>query len=392
MDYYKQEVERSSNFGDLFYCNNPDFLMWIYSVDEKYFREYFDIFTINKGNMRELKRIFRESFPYDIYPLFDNTSYKISFNNHRLLDEKFHSRDEMINRYFYNVTGNELFDQFMKDNLRNIENYETTFFDFFSEHEYLPKSRLPETEHFIQILNEKSKDKETFCKNYDLTDDKYKSFREEFDKFIARPLFVSPIEAAKNKIPMSLDQIMKVSMSFLDKFGGTITGGAALAFYTEKFIPNDVDVYFTDEEKFEKAKTTLMVKGTSRTINHYNFTEIQDVQFCEYRGVEFNLILVKDLDECIKNFDMECCRLIWDPSLRDDFFARSNPIDRFAVDKNRITFPLQMVHRSNVYFRERIKKYMLRGMNIIVVDNPKFDNFKNRIIERTKVVNERSVE
>jgi hypothetical protein len=86
-------------------------------------------------------------------------------------------------------------------------------------------------------------------------------------------------------------------------------------------------------------------------------------------GIEVNLILTSDrtAGEHVKKFDMECCRVIWDPNFKNPFL-RTDPLTFLAIEYNRITIPKHLY--SEKIYRDRVIKYMNRGFNIMLVDDP----------------------
>lgn len=363
---FQTELDNCYDFGCLF-TRGAGFLSQFYGQDFEQIAENFDIFRINKGNNKEMKRVLKNKFD-ELSPFFTREPFEISFNKYRLdivgVKEFSVSRAEMISRFFYNEIGLQCFKKFMRENLEKIENYESTFFNFFTDHEN--KARLDETDNFIQSLRWQTRNEEEFCKEYNMSGEKFKLFQEAFRKFESMKL---SSDEKKQFIKNSCTSNMKeIAKKFLEKYGGTISGSAALAFYTGKFTPNDIDVYFTDEEQYKKAESELSCTKEVEKYNSYAGHYVKEISYNLFMGIEFNLVLV-DKIENIHNFDMECCRLIWDPTLRDPF-SRTRFIDLLAVDRNIITYPIQAAFKENAKITERLQKYIGRGMRIILVDNP----------------------
>lgn len=370
MSSFQETFDRMYDFG----CVSKEtskslkFKVWIYEQGFEKMSEQFDLVKINKGNERELRRILKEHYN-DIIDFFTEEPFEISFDGYSMKINGEHVNvNTLINRIFYNRNGLQTLEKFLVENLEKIDDYNRFFYALFTN----GSLRFDETDRFIRILYRSSWNIKLFREKYNMSEAKYRLFAATLDEFMKvasvsnekNVIFDELCKELKQQKPTRWEDCRYASEQFLKKYGGTISGSAALAFYTGEFIPNDVDVYFTDADQYEKAKKEL---SYTRQISEYKYgsTHIRDISYNMFMGVEFNLILV----DKIHKFDMECCRLIWDPTLEDPF-SRSNVCDLLAVEYKIITYPIQALLREKPDTVNRLRKYIDRGMRIILVDNP----------------------
>lgn len=205
--------------------------------------------------------------------------------------------------------------------------------------------------------------KEEFCEKFNLPENRFDDVKESIAKHRLR-VFDEFGERKK----FTITELKVVAERFLKKYGGIVSGSAALAFYNHEknfipeFIPNDIDVFFS-KEGYLRAKRDLKI---SKQYEDHDYGETfkidMEVLYCFFEDVEFNLVYnyEESASESTRKFDVECCRLIWDSSLEDPF----SKSDRLCIEYNKITYP----HR----FLSRIPKYLARGFDIMIIDDPDF--------------------
>lgn len=94
-----------------------------------------------------------------------------------------------------------------------------------------------------------------------------------------------------------MEKIIEVAKKFIDEYGGVISGSAALAIYNyqndlpNKFIPNDIDVFTTDEEMFRYC---CMKYVENRKINRYSDRVNWARATFSFEDVCINLIFISE--------------------------------------------------------------------------------------------------
>lgn len=132
-----------------------------------------------------------------------------------------------------------------------------------------------------------------------------------------------------------------------------IAGGIFCSyFYNEK--PRDIDVFFLDPNKTLKLDDSIYV--TESNFRYYRNKDI--TKAFRVHNSDINLIetLYKTREELIDSFDMEQCKMSYDP-IKDKLFV--SPITFHAINTKTI-FPA----KNNV-IQYRIDKYLKKGYVMI---------------------------
>lgn len=188
-------------------------------------------------------------------------------------------------------------------------------------------------------------------------------------------------ELLANMKQVTLSEMKTAAEKFIKKYGGVVSGSAALAFYNQEhdnaiipeFLPNDIDVIFSssDKTKFDRARSDLAQSFIHYHDLRYDDVSVAIIEYYLFENVEFNLIYndVVKAEDHIRKFDMECRRMIWDPSLEDPF-SRTDWLDRLCVEYKKITYPIQRRNADGDINFKRIRKYRERGFDVMIVDHP----------------------
>jgi hypothetical protein len=198
-------------------------------------------------------------------------------------------------------------------------------------------------------------DQKEFCGKYSLPEEEYEKYREEFFSYMHGP---------KPKA-RALDEYIEAAQPFPSEHRCTHVGSGPPAYYTKKFLPNDFEFVFTDEDEYKRAIGSMRITKEVLDITYGGDAYIKNLSYNDYKGFEVNLIPTSKTtpEEHVRAFDMECCKLIWDSTLSEPY-SRTDSINIMAVNHNRITIEYHLVFNSN----KRLKKYAERGFNVILVD------------------------
>lgn len=220
----------------------------------------------------------------------------------------------------------------------------------------------------------------------------YDTFMEKFRKYCSIEKETGYLETMKllndqstpvntPEIEETLSRYEAAVKQFLAEYGGVVTGGAALAFFNRNYIPDDIDVIVNDNNLFDRICVELSQYEVEFDIG-YDDPDIYAVRYFKFMGVKLNLIVVTEgvtSESHIASFDMDCCKLIYDPSLGDKFsrssyFALKSAIERrttITIDYVDTSYPscshYNICYHSNYTKLGRMLKYKNRGIDITVV-------------------------
>jgi hypothetical protein len=172
-----------------------------------------------------------------------------------------------------------------------------------------------------------------------------------------------------DEITEILLKYQEVAKKFTKKYpGGIITGSAPLAFYTNKFVPGDIDVFYSDK------KNCNFITFDECGYNDYEGCEyIIETKKIKFEDVTFNIIYLPDKDPT-ETFDIDICKLYWNPELDDPYTNSCNKILNNA-SKSKGIMPIHFFHndrrlRLHGYYRciDRYLKYKRYGFDIALVE------------------------
>lgn len=219
---------------------------------------------------------------------------------------------------------------------------------------------------------------------------------------------------SKNRINEKYDmnkiiELKEIAKSFMSDYDCIISGSAALAFFNlelddcqRNFMPDDIDVFFTDEKEYNKCiedyKDDIFIcrpnndsfgypsnrNGDSSDDDSFGYTSGQnnksyEVIYLPYKGAKINILLINEynLEQLQNHFDIEFCALIWDGKS----FDKSSNI-AVSSAKHGVSFQFTETNYWEKTFRDflrdrykylrylnRIRKYEKRGYRFIYYTN-----------------------
>lgn len=180
--------------------------------------------------------------------------------------------------------------------------------------------------------------------------------------------------STQNNKKFDVEEVLRlksVAKSFITKYGGIVTGSAALAFYnlniencTRNFMPNDVDIFLNDKKIYDKCLE--IYSDTLVELEHKNYKgmyyKLDKVVYITYQNVKINLILVNhSFENHVNNFDIEFCRLIWD----GNDFRKSSNIALASAEHGKSYYVLNDLMEPPYHNYERVIKYENRGYKFV---------------------------
>lgn len=186
-------------------------------------------------------------------------------------------------------------------------------------------------------------------------------------------------------------ELKEIAKSFMSGYDCIISGSAALAFFNlelddcqRNFMPDDIDVFFTDEKEYNKCiedyKDDIFICRPNDDSFGYASEGNDnrcDVIYLPYKGAKINILLIKyDLKWLHKHFDIEFCALIWDGK---NFDRSSNVAVSSAkhgvsfqstdTSVGRYSYYSHYDEYSYVRYFDRIRKYEKRGYRFVYYTN-----------------------
>lgn len=153
----------------------------------------------------------------------------------------------------------------------------------------------------------------------------------------------------------------KKLIEFLKKTKGKIHGSFALSMFTKNFEPGDIDIFFDNFDVYCTEIQNLLECYSVWDYCYNKFSALY-VMYTTLFGYTIKYILIgMPSSRFISLFDMECCRINWNPNLENPF--SENPYHLLRRIELRKTCYFSIFNIDD----RRITKYTERGFDVVSI-------------------------